>query len=148
MGYRSDVQSIIYPTADNPELLEVFNTLIAKEKLAGEQGVFGLFKDDCLELKESSIRRSRRVGENEDGSGKYEYDDLEFPYLELVGDDWKWYDDYEDVQYWHKLLEEAEQLGLNYEFVRIGEERDDVVVEHGGDCEYFLDVSRSIVSSI
>ena len=69
----------------------------------------------------------------------------------------KWYSDYDEVKAFNEAVENY--LGLmhmgaedgndppkfSYEFVRIGEEYDDIETDFQGDhCEYMLGVSRSI----
>jgi hypothetical protein len=58
----------------------------------------------------------------------------------------KWYHGYEDVQRWEKLISEAsENPALCTEFVRVGEQSDDVEARYTGEnCGYFIDVSRQI----
>jgi hypothetical protein len=66
--------------------------------------------------------------------------------LDMSCDDVKWYDDFDDVKSWTKLLASAEEQGLNYEFVRVGEESDDIEQEQGGEnVEHFLYPSTSII---
>ena len=61
-------------------------------------------------------------------------------------DDVKWYESYPDVQRFMGMLREIEGLkDYNYEFVRLGEDDDDIERELGGNhCEYVLDIARSI----
>ncbi len=66
----------------------------------------------------------------------------------------KWYSDYDEVKAFNAatlnfidmFCEGEEDLPQGcYEFVRIGEELDDVETEyHGDECGYYLDVSRNI----
>ena len=61
-------------------------------------------------------------------------------------EDVKWYETYEDVIRFTTMLTEIEELGdYNFEFVRVGEDADDIETRHGGnDCEYILSVTRTI----
>jgi hypothetical protein len=61
-------------------------------------------------------------------------------------DDVKWYDSYLDVQDFMKMLREIEDLeGYNYEFMRVGEDTEDIETQHGGSqVDYLLRVTRSI----
>lgn len=120
MGYRSQVTSIIYGEPDKVKAFKV------KAKLT-HSTVFESFKDN---IKDIIIKTSPTD---------------ELGCIELDGDSWKWYDGYPDVQAWHQMLEDAVEFGLSYEFVRIGEERDDIVVEEGGDdVNYFLGTHTEI----
>jgi hypothetical protein len=122
MGYRSDVAIAIY----GPE--DAMVPLIAAQRLSLQS---------ALSLEENYIKRS-------------EYTKNGVPHVMLyTHQDWvKWYDSFPEVQAWNKLLTEiaakADETGLAYEFVRIGEETSDVEIEYGGDVEYFIEVHRSV----
>jgi hypothetical protein len=72
----------------------------------------------------------------------------------------KWYDDYEDVKAFdaavEKYLELVNAARVNddaptflYEFVRLGENYEDIVTEYEGfDCECILGVTRSITCEV
>ena len=71
--------------------------------------------------------------------------------LELSGT--KWYSDYADVIAFDEAVDDFVELfceGKNgavrgaYEFIRIGEDTDDIEMINRGDPDYFLGVSRSI----
>lgn len=65
--------------------------------------------------------------------------------IDMYGDDWKWYEDYPEVQAWEAFMRTAEEFDCQYEFMRIGEEDSDIEVERSGDNEYWLSISRQIV---
>lgn len=112
MGYRSSVESIIY---GEPERIDLF---IVKHKIIGIEGsAFEHFKDNItVQDYEENI-----WGESHDVIGK-----RKMKVIHLAGDGWKWYEDYDDVKAWDSLLEDAEEFGLMYEFVRVGENSDDI----------------------
>ena len=56
----------------------------------------------------------------------------------------KWYDSYPEVDRFTKFLEEVRDLEYEYEFIRLGEEGDDVDEDSTGDAEGYMYVSRSI----
>ena len=56
----------------------------------------------------------------------------------------KWYEDYPVVQAWDNLMKNAKKQGLHYEFIRIGDDSDDVVQVQSVDSEGLLQFSRSI----
>jgi hypothetical protein len=72
----------------------------------------------------------------------------------------KWYDDYDEVKTFNyavqKYLMLMDEKGtsndfpvFSYEFVRLGENYDDIVTEYEGvDCECILGVSRSITCEV
>jgi hypothetical protein len=58
----------------------------------------------------------------------------------------KWYDSYPDVRDFQSMLDDlGEMEGLNYEFMRVGEDYDDIEQnQRGNDLQYHISVSRSI----
>lgn len=94
MGYRSEVKSIIYGQADKVEAFLLDNA-----------DLYNQLKED-FEQELSRFTRDTRL----------------FIYLDCNYS--KWYDEYEDVQRWHDLLDKAADAGLCTEFVRIGEASD------------------------
>ena len=129
MGYRSQVRSCIY--RENVELLDAFiegRKLIDDPLFSGEN-----WFNDSLEYHE-------KIYKNMEGEITQT-----IKIFALHGDDWKWYDEYEYVKAWHKLLEDAEVAGLNYEFARVGEEDGDIQYESGGEnVNHFLSTYTSI----
>jgi hypothetical protein len=118
MGYRSDVQALIYPANGDQNLLEydklklLFNTTF--------QDVFEAWGPDYF-----SWDDKHRV-------------------LKFDANSVKWYDSYADVSRFTKFLSEVQELGYEYEFIRIGEEDDDVETDSTGDAEGFMYVQRTI----
>ena len=108
MGYRSRLTSIVYGEE------EALTTYMAKEKLANADNVFTMFNG---QLKRITIPFA-----------KCNVDALLLE-LEHV----KWYDDYSDVKRWTQFMQQAPDNNLNYEFIRIGEDHDDIEREEGGD---------------
>ena len=136
MGYRSQVRSIIY---GEPELVDA---LLAKEKLAGDKGIQHLF--DGFITVTDSLQRVYVPKQNTDGTTESERIEVPMKVIDLEGSDWKWYDEYDDVKHWHALLTEAENMGLNYEFVRVGEESGDIEEDRSADADYLLNTYVSI----
>jgi hypothetical protein len=130
MGYRSQVRSCIY--SDDAELFEAF---ISGRKLIDDT-VFSEGDDGFID----NLEYPEKVYTNaSDGVMQT------IKILALHGDDWKWYGEYEYVKAWHKLLEDAEIAGLNYEFVRVGEEDGDIDYQSGGEnVEHFLSTYTNI----
>lgn len=119
MGYRSDVKSLIY---GDVERMKVF---IVKTKLLGANNALDLFKDNIVI---QTVKADPST---------------ELTCIELQGEDWKWYESYADVIAWEALLKEAEKDGLDYEFVRIGEESNDIEERCSTDARYFISVGSS-----
>jgi hypothetical protein len=123
MGYRSDVQALIYPANGDTNLLEY-----DKLKLLMNTTFKELFDEWGGER------------EYEDG---WEWDDTH-RVLQFIATSVKWYDSYSEVQRFVKFLEEVHELEYEYEFIRIGEEDNDIETDSTGDAEGFMYVSRTI----
>lgn len=138
MGYRSQVRCLIY---GEPDKLDAF--IMAHRMILGSS-VFSNFTEDLAKYKAKFI-----TGYNAE---KKETEYKTIHVLDLHGNGWKWSEDYEDVTAWHSFMDEAPGFGLNFEFIRIGEEYDDVDRQEGGDEEthaWYLHVSSpSIEESI
>jgi len=141
MGYRSDVAAVFYVThANEPDypkakaLLDLWYAQLKETKWHRDD--FG----DCF----SSLNKTHGYG-------------YTFQCEEV-----KWYDSYPNVRQFDEVVKkyhadyiDNDELdggsGLNkyfcYEFVRIGEETDDIVEERSGDHDYLLYVARSIAFS-
>jgi hypothetical protein len=119
MGYRSSVESIIY---GDPERIDLF---VVKHKILGlDDSAFEHFKESLtVQEYEETV-----WGENREVAGK-----AKKKVIHLYGADWKWYESYDDVKAWEALLLDAEEFGLEYEFVRVGEESDDIERRSSGD---------------
>jgi hypothetical protein len=117
MGYRSDVAVVIYGDDRNSEKYALLKTLMNTT-----------FKEAYTEF-ESSV----------------EWHDYKYV-LQFMIQDVKWYDGYGDVKLFMKMLDDIGDIeGLNYEFIRIGEDDDDVERQTGGEnCLYLLSVTRAI----
>ena len=118
MGYRSDVTMVMYPSAGH------------KDKFAALK----LYVDENLP------DQFEVVGE---GDGRYLY-----CYIDGV----KWYDSYEEVDVytrafseWHYKFTESEneEPVFHYEFVRIGEEYEDIVCDRSNNSYMLLNIERN-----
>ena len=108
MGYRSAVTAAVYGD------YETLTTYMAKDKLEhGDDSIFAHFKG---QLKRFEIPFHKGV--------------LSVLMIEL--DHVKWYDEYIDVKSWHRFMDGCEESDLSYEFVRIGEDYDDIDRQEGG----------------
>jgi hypothetical protein len=56
----------------------------------------------------------------------------------------KWYDSYPEVQKFVQFLTDVAGLDYQYEFIRIGEEDDDIEDDRTGDAEGYMYINRSI----
>ena len=116
MGYRSEVASAIY----------------------GAKNTMQEF------MQEHEILVSFIHNEFSDDVKMYEVDGRFF--ITLYQDYTKWYDQYEEVQAWHDLLDKARDYDLNIEFVRVGESAEgDIEQDYAGDeCKYYLEPKISV----
>lgn len=110
MGYRSAVTAVIY---GDEEMLTAYMT---KEKLEhGDKSVFAYFKGQLKRIEIPFTKAPLHA-------------------LLLEQDHVKWYDDYDDVKAWHRFMEDCPNHDLNYEFIRIGEDHDDIQQEQDGEA--------------
>jgi hypothetical protein len=119
MGYRSDVKAVFYATPDKAAAVKLFVDENFPEELAGQL---------------RPIKNKYYAG--------YMFED----------ENVKWYDSYPEViafnRFVSNFLELAEQGEIKwaYEFIRIGEDNDDVEETTSDFADYQLRVSRSIDS--
>ena len=118
MGYRSDVKALIYPLGGEHNLLEYDKLKLLFNTTF--QDVFEAWGEDYF-----SWNDKHRV-------------------LEFDANSVKWYDSYPEVQRLTKFLSEVHELGYEYEFMRIGEEDDDIETDNSGDAENYMYVERTI----
>ena len=121
MGYRSEVASVIYAKKD---IMDKFKA------------------DNTDRLKELEI-----AFESNNDEGLMYVSNSDYDLIFLKGNSWKWYDTYTDVKAWHDLMDLADKSGLVAEFLRIGEEYEDIEHEFFGnpeDIQYYLQAERFI----
>lgn len=120
MGYRSDIKAVFYTTATEQwPALRLFVDENFPEALKGDLEVMG---------------SSNYCG-----------------YL-FSCEGTKWYDGYDDVKAYNKFVADYEELidgeanlPWMYEFIRIGEDTDDIETTQAGGADYVLRVNRFIV---
>jgi len=118
MGYRSEVQSVIY---GNKENLNAYLTTC-------------LYITNYVSLKEFR-----------DNLRRYVVYDSDMHILHLYLGDVKWYEGYPEVETWEAFMRESESMGLHYEFVRIGEDNGDMYEERSKNSVNLLFVSSPII---
>ena len=118
MGYRSDVQALIYPPSGDQNLLEY-----DKLKL--------LMNTTFKDVYESW------------GDDWFTWDD-KHRVLKFSANSVKWYDSYPEIERFIKFLAEVRDLEYEYEFIRIGEEDDDLETDSTGDANHYMYVERTI----
>ena len=122
MGYRSNIRCLIYPmdraAADAPTLVDNYHALVTLMNTT--------FKDIVDDFGEDmTFDEKHRV-------------------VDFVFDDVKWYPSYPDVAAFEKMLGEVEELGFCYEFVRVGEDNNDIEMRESPHCNGYLGVTTSI----
>lgn len=112
MGYRSEVKCIIY---GHPEILDAF---IAKHTMKGNKFLSEL--SDHITYGMIDRTEYLAIGEKRIHKNKI---------MDFHGDQFKWYDEYEDVQGLNQLMDDIDENyegELDFEFVRVGEEYKDI----------------------
>lgn len=117
MGYRSQVRCLIYGSEENLQA-HIIGQVILYSALA------------ISEFKENLTRYVIKGA-----------DDTEVHVLDLKGDSWKWYESYPDVKAWTEFMRSSPDMGLEYEFIRVGEEVGDVETETSSDPAYYIGIS-------
>lgn len=121
MGYRSQVRSLIYGETDK------MSAFIASQRIKHPK-VWEAFKDH-INIRDASIRVYRPHA----GTDECAFADVDIMVIDLLGDDWKWYEGYDDVQAWEALLDSAVSANLDYEFLRLGEDDTDNEYRYNSD---------------
>lgn len=132
MGYRSNVVAAFYVNTTDDKKADALQALRAW---------YTLKKGEC-EVRDKS-------------SADFLFDNfrvVERGYVYEI-EDMKWYDSYEEVQMFYRLVESFKDAFLRrigyesdygYEFIRTGEEDDDIQTESDGTCDWVLHVERTI----
>jgi len=73
----------------------------------------------------------------------------DYKVLYIDFDEIKWYDSFPEVMAWKAFLAKAEEEGMFYEFVRLGEDDSDVEIDYGTNDSgnYILELERHIKTS-
>jgi hypothetical protein len=71
----------------------------------------------------------------------------DYKVIHLHNDYCKWYDDYPVVQKWNDLMKKSQDFGLNYEFIRIGEDSDDMEEDCSPNASCLIGFSRQTVQN-
>lgn len=118
MGYRSDVKALIYPLGGEHNLLnyDKLKTLMNTTF----KDVLDYWSDDYFKWNDT-----HRV-------------------LVFDANSIKWYDSYPEVDRFTIFLHEVHELEYEFEFIRIGEDDNDIETDNSGDAQGFMYVSRSI----
>lgn len=148
MGYRSQVRALIY--GDPAQIC----ALVAAHTMGGGVNALKEFNDNITRYRvdRRTYDHAATVSQEPDEHGNKPsiWKTVEIEVIDLYGDDCKWYDSYSDVQAWVALMSEAEERGLNTEFVRVGEETEDIEIRQNiqDDGDTYIYVRRSVVDDL
>jgi hypothetical protein len=128
MGYRSDLALVVYPDYDNPSEARTHEARAA----------------DCV-VKYQTLKLLMNTQFKDVNEGwSPTFDDPRQQML-IQATDIKYYDSFPEIQALERLKDEIVELGYCMEFIRIGEESDDIDETYEGNrVEYVLRVARSI----
>lgn len=70
--------------------------------------------------------------------------DDEHRVLKFSADSIKWYDGYPEIASFEHFLEMVDGLGYEFEFIRVGENYEDIETRQSNNAEYYLSVRREI----
>ena len=118
MGYRSDVKALIYPLGGEHNLLEYDKLKTLMNTTFKE--VYDYWGDEYFTWNDNHRA------------------------LMFDANSIKWYESFPEVARFAPFLDEVHELGYEWEFIRIGENDDDVEADNSGDAEGYLYVQRSI----
>jgi hypothetical protein len=132
MGYRSNVTAVIYPAEPTdplgPDAYKEYET----EKYNALRFLMGTKFEQLMDM------QSGWFGSNA------QWDDRN-KRLVFEMQDVKWYEGYDDVKAFDAMLIEVTELGYCSEFIRIGEEINDIESRYEGEgVKYLLNVQRTI----
>ncbi len=134
MGYTSDIRSLIY---GDPDAVGAF---VARHKLEGHLA-FTAFAENIRIYDRLCHYYYHGIGRLQSAA--------RITIIDLKLDCVKWYSDSDNVCAWERLIRDADAVGLNYEFLRLGEESTDMNREFGGpDVQGWLAYHVEIVSHV
>lgn len=134
MGYRSEVKCIIY---GSPEVLDSF---IAKHVMQGNKFLSELSDHITYGL-------ITRTWYHNDGKR----DEVQNKIMDFHGSQFKWYDEFEDVQGLNQLMDDIDENyedTLDFEFVRVGEDYKDIETKSSTHCYGYIYPSTTIVTDV
>jgi hypothetical protein len=109
MGYRSDVVAIVYAV---------------HEPFVGQNSVLTIDREKKYPLLKTLMNTTFKDITDMWGS-HFQWDDRN-GVLVFKANDAKWYESDRDIKAFEKFLQEIESCGFEYEFARVGENRDDI----------------------
>jgi hypothetical protein len=123
MAYRNEIRCVIYGTKEN------LDTFLTTQALILGSPVLKEFNESLTRYK---IERTT----------SFPPEKITLHVLDLYGADWKWDCSYPDVKLWLEFMEASATAGLHYEFIRIGEDIEDIEFLNSTDNDYLLGVEH------
>ena len=136
MGYRSNLAVRIYSDVnDTKNLMGTFGETY--------NSVFEFYLDDDTQMRVMELEiASNNITGNSDVFFNSEEYGTEFLF---VANNVKWYETDSAVQFFQRIIGEAQALDLNVEYIIIGEDTTDIeVLQEGPSCQYRLGLIRNI----
>jgi hypothetical protein len=126
MGYRSEVRAHVYPfrITGDPD-----STVAIADGYARLKVIMNTTYKEFMEY----------WGERFSWSDTNQFLDFSVGHV-------KWYENYPDVKKFMDFLDEIEELDFEYEFIRMGEDDNDVERQSSEEADWNLSVRRDIVS--
>ena len=126
MGYRSDVRAHVYPfrIVGDPD-----STVAIADGYARLKVIMNTTHKELMEY----------WGENFSWNDNKQFLDFKLDYV-------KWYDDYPEIKTFMSFLNEIAELDFEYEFLRMGEDANDIESVTSDGADGLLEVRRDIVS--
>lgn len=128
MGYRSKVVALVYPTPSSVS-----------------DGVGPVAEDTYEQLK--LLMNTTFKDMFEYWGDHFQWRDAAHT-LQFETDGVKWYPSYTEVTRFENFLREVEDLGYATEFIRLGEDYNDIETRYGDGCHYKLGVERTVVCEL
>lgn len=118
MGYRSELKVLIYPQNGEDNLLKY---------------------EQLKTIMNTTFKKLLDYWEDP----YFTWDD-HHRILMFSADHIKWYESYPEVAEFEQFVEMIDELGYEYEFMRIGENDDDIETRSSRDANWYLSLRRSI----
>jgi hypothetical protein len=131
MGYRSDVGVVIYPNRESTTDMSEDVLKLSDSRRTEQYEALKLLMGTAFKHVDNAF------------GGCMEWRD-NCRMLQFHIEDVKWYPDYEDVRMFMQFLDSVNDLGYEYEYIRVGEGHDDVETQRSSGADYNLSLHRSI----
>jgi hypothetical protein len=140
MGYRSDIQIAFYLTNGTIDPYNAINAVLTKDRPTLPFAALKLWFEETYPIKEAKDEWCAEIKYGDD-------------YILLTYHDVKWYDGYEHPnnvstafeKFSNAFRSDERDHRAQYEFVRVGEDADDIETDRSSYADHRLGVERSII---